>query len=97
MIKMQKANLISFSIGTDRYGQTRTNYDQDSKREIEIDIRLKNVNENQNINFVDFQYVGLTKDKNISCKDQIITDTDKYNVVYVIPSHRYYTILLNKI
>lgn len=94
MIKMQKANLISFSIGTDKYGQTRTNIS--SKREIEIDIRLKNATENQNINFVDFQYVGLTKDKNISCKDQIITDTDKYNVVYVIPSHRYYTILLNK-
>ena len=95
MIKMQKANLISFSIGTKKYGQTRT--DIGSKREIEIDIRLKNAAENQNINFVDFQYVGLTKDKNISCKDQIITDTDKYNVVYVIPSHRYYTILLNKI
>ncbi len=95
MIKMQKANLISFSIGTNKYGQTRT--DIGSKREIEIDIRLKNAAENQNINFVDFQYVGLTKDKNISCKDQIITDTDKYNVVYVIPSHRYYTILLNKI
>ena len=53
MIKMQKANLISFSIGTDKYGQTRTNIS--SKREIEIDIRLKNATENQNINFVDFQ------------------------------------------
>ena len=51
----------------------------------------------QDPRYVDVTDVGLTADTGITTKDVIVRGDDRYNVMYVVPSQRFHTILLKKV
>ena len=85
MRELQSVSVISFTTGTDAYGQ--------------IDMVVKPYSNTivSDIRFNDVELIGLTTDQSISDKNQILIGSDTYNVLYVIPSHRCYQVLMKKV
>ena len=93
--EMQSVTVVSFTSGTDEYGQKRNN--GQTTRQVEMMVKVYTQNKVNDIRYVDVTNIGLTKDNNITDKNQIIISEDTFEVMYVIPSTRYNQILLKKV
>lgn len=93
--ELQSVSVISFTTGTDAYGQRR----QSGSTVKQIDMVVKPYSNTivSDIRFNDVELIGLTTDQSISDKNQILIGSDTYNVLYVIPSHRCYQVLMKKV
>ncbi len=93
----QSVSVITFTAGTDAYGQKRKN-GVESSREVEMYIKVHNQTPVDDIRYTDVTDIGLTADKLITDKNQIIdAEGTKYQIMYVIPSSRYYQILMKRL
>lgn len=93
--EMQLVTVVSFTAGTDEYGQKRNN--GQTTRQVEMMVKVYTQNRVNDIRYVDVTNIGLTKDNNITDENQIIIGEDTFEVMYVIPSTRYNQILLKKV
>lgn len=94
--EQKSVSVITFTSGTDAYGQVRKK-GIDSTRTVEMYIKTY-VQENvSDIRYVDVTDIGLTKDKLITDSNEIVDGEINYQVLYVIPSSRYYKILLKRL
>lgn len=90
-----KVSVISFTSGTDPYGQKRKN--GESSREVEMVVKIYNQTNVDTVQYVDVDMIGLTKDKEITDANQIQIGEQRYNIKYVIPSGRLHQILMKKV
>lgn len=92
----QTVSVVSFTAGGDPYGQRRKT--QESTRQVQMAIRIYNQQNVEDIRYNEVSDIGLTWDKEISDKNQIITaDGTHYDILYVIPSSRLYQVLMRKV
>lgn len=91
----QTVTVKSFTDEKDSYGQRRKNVS--STREVEMIIKNYSREKVEDIRFVEATDIGLTFDRNISDQNQVISTSGTYNVLYVIPSKRFYQVFLKKV
>ena len=87
--------VISFTPGKDSYGKPRKN--GTSSREVEMMISVYQQKLTNDIRYTEVTTIGLTADKDITDKNQIKIGEETYEVLYVIPSHRLYQIMMKKV
>lgn len=93
----QSVSVITFTTGTDAYGQKNKNGIADT-RTVEMYIKIYNQTPVDDIRYTDVTEIGLTTDKLITDNNQIVdAEGNKYNILYVIPSSRYYQILMKRL
>lgn len=90
-----KASVITFTSGTDPYGQKRKQ--GESSREIEMVVKIYSQSNVDTVQYVDVDMIGLTKDTEITDANQIQIGEQRYNIKYVIPSGRLHQILMKKV
>lgn len=88
----KKVYILSYIDEIDEYGQLRQN--EPTKTEIEMFYRLYNQSNTDNPLYIDVDMIGLTKCSTITNKNEIEIDGSNYSVKYVIPSGRFYQILM---
>ena len=94
MIQMKRVELIQFSKGKDAYGQKRKNGSEST--EIEMYIVDYNKQINNLITHIDADYIGLTRDE-VGDGNQIIDGDKTYEVLYVMPTHRYTQVFMKRV
>lgn len=87
--------VVSFTDGRDEYGQVRKQ--GSTERNCEMVIKLYTQTNTNDIRFNDIETLGITRDNLITDKNQIIDGSNKYNVLYVIPSGKYTQVLMKKV
>ena len=92
---MRPVKVITFSTGTDAYGQKRKN--GETSRDVEMVVKIYSQRNTADMRYVEVTNIGLTKDADITDANQIKIDEDTYNVLYVIPSGKLYQILMKKV
>lgn len=92
--EMKSVYLVSFTSGTDKYGQKRNN--GETKDVIEMAVKIYSQTNVSDIRYNDIELIGLT---NTAVKDsqQIEIDSVRYQISYVIPSGRYTQVLMKKV
>ena len=93
--ELKQVTVIQYTEGTDEYGQIRKN--GSSEITIDMAIRVATQRDVNNPIYTDSTHVGISKVKTLTTKDQIRTDTELFNILYVIPSHRYTVYMLKKV
>lgn len=93
--EMKTVKVVTFTTGTDAYGQTRKS--GNTQRDIKMLIKVYNQTNVSDIRYVDSEFIGLTNDKLISVSNQIWDGTDKYEVLYIVPTRRMNQIFLKKV
>ena len=92
----QSVSVITFTPGTDAYGQ-KNKKGIAERRTVEMYIKIYNQAPVDDIRYTDVTDIGLTTDKLITDENEIEDENGiKYNILYVIPSSRYYQILMNQ-
>lgn len=92
--EMKPVLLISFTSGTDKYGQKRNNGNTEEK--IEMAVKVYSQTNVSDIRYNDVELIGLTKTA-VKDSQQIKIDDIVYQVLYVIPSGRYNQVLMKKV
>ena len=92
---MKRINVLAFNEGKDEYG--RVHKTGNTVRTAEMSIKIYKQSNVNDIRYVDTTHIGLTADKNINIHNQIEYDGNKYQVLYVIPSHRLNQIFMKKV
>lgn len=90
----QTVSVVSFTTGTDAYGQPHQSIE--SKRKIQMVVKIFQQTNTTDVRYNDITTIGLTTDSAITDKNQIIIGTDYYDVLYTIPSGRLTQILMRK-
>lgn len=93
--ELKSVSVISFTTGTDAYGQKRTL--GSTTRTVEMFVKVYSQSNVSDIRYNEVTNIGLTKDASITDKNQIVIDGATYNVLYVIPSGRLHQILMKKV
>lgn len=88
----KKVNILTYSNEIDEYGQSRQS--TPTKQEIEMVCKIYTQTNTNDMLYVDVDTIGITKCSTITNKNEIEIDGSNYNVKYVIPSGRYYQILM---
>lgn len=94
MREMKPVSVVTFTSGTDAYGQKNKN--GSTTRTVDMVVKIYKQTNVDDIRFTDVTDIGLTYDKTITDANEVIIDGNHYNVLYVIPSNRLYQILLKK-
>ena len=82
------------------YGVPQPVTDQQGKvvtRDIQIYKKIYSQVNVEDPRYVDVDEIALTKDRDVTTKDRLTVDGVTYAVSYVIPSRRYYTLLLRRL
>lgn len=90
----KKVEVITYDNSLDEYGQKRQG--NHSSRMVEMVCKIYSQNNTADIRYTQVDLVGLTEDKEIDDSNQIVVDGEKYEVLYVIPTHKLYQILMRK-
>ena len=93
--ELKSVSVISFTTGTDAYGQKRTL--GSTSRTVEMYVKVYAQSNVSDVRYCDVTNIGLTYDTSITDENQIVIDGATYNVLYVIPSGRMYQILMKKV
>ncbi len=93
--EMQPVSVVSFTSGTDAYGQKRKN--GSSSRVVDMFIRTYSQINVADVRYADVTDIGLTTDTAITDENQIEVGEQTYQVLYVIPSRRFYQILMKRV
>ncbi len=93
--EFKEVSVVNYIEGTDEYGQIRQKGSSQSKTYMAI--RVANQYDVNNPLYTDSTHVGISEDKTLNTSQQIISDGETFNILYVIPSHRYYTYRLKKV
>lgn len=91
--ELQIVKVLSFG-GVDAYGQKNL---APEEREVEMFMRPYSQNIIPNPLYNEVEMVGLTRDRNITDKNEILVDNVKYKVLYTIDSRRWNTLLMRKV
>lgn len=92
--KLEKVKIVSFVDQVDEYGQKRRRGSEERASEMFIKTYSQtNVNDPR---YTNVTMIGLTKDKAITVNNQIKYNNLVYDVLYVIPSARYYQVLMRE-
>ena len=92
----QSVSVITFTTGTDAYGQKNKKGIADT-RTVDMYIKVYNQTPVDDIRYTDVTDIGLTTDKLITDSNEIIDENGAhYNILYAIPSSRYYQILMKR-
>lgn len=89
----KRVKAVQFNKGKDAYGQKRLN--GSNEEFIEMYISFINKQTNNLINHIDADYLGLTK--RLGDWDQIIDEDTTYEVVYIVPTHRYTQVFMKRV
>ena len=92
--EMKPVYLVSFTSGTDKYGQKRNNGEE--KDVIEMAVKIYSQTNVSDIRYNDIELIGLTKTA-VKDSQQIEIDSVRYQISYVIPSGRYTQVLMKKV
>lgn len=92
---MRPVSVITFSNGTDAYGQKRKG--KSTSRTVDMVVKAYTQTKVDDVRYVDVTNIGLTYDASITDKNQIVIDGETFNVLYVIPSRRLHQILMKKV
>lgn len=92
--EMRTVSVLSYATTKDEYGQTRQG--TASTRPVEMAVWIYTQKNVADPRYVEVDKIGLTKDKEINTKDRIQFDNLIYDVLYVIPSGRYYQVLMKQ-
>ena len=79
----------------DKYGQPQLS--DIAQGSIKMSIYSTSTNIQDNINYENAEFIGLTRDSNISNKYVIQHETDKLKVLYIIPKGRLKQVFLMKV
>ena len=91
----EDVQVLSYSDEPDEYGQKRQG--AHISRTVKMVVKIySQTNEFNDPKYVDVDLIGLTKDKDITDKNELIIDDVKYIVKYVIPSSRLYQVLMKR-
>lgn len=90
--EMQSVKVITFTSGTDDYGQTRQTVS--SVTYVDMTLKLYSQTNSSDPRFLNVEYVGLTTDTSITTANQIEVGGSKFNIERTIPSGRYMQVLL---
>lgn len=93
--EMRKVSLVSFTSGTDAYGQKRQL--GSNSKEIEMMIKPYRQSNIDDVRYVDVTDIGLTYEKSIMDSNQIIDGEKTFQIMYVIPSNRLYQIMMKQV
>ena len=93
--ELKPVSVVSFTTGTDAYGQKRKQ--GSTTRTVEMVVKIYAQSNVSDVRYCDVTNIGLTYDTLITDENQIIIDGATYNVLYVIPSGRMYQILMKKV
>ena len=91
----QPIQVVSFVEGKDAYGRVRKN--GSTSRQSEMTVKIYSQSKVDDIRYVDVTHIGITADEDITDSNQIIIDDNTYQVLYVIPSHRFNQVLMKKV
>ena len=84
--------IITYENGIDEYGQKRKKNKTERTTEMVVKINSQvNVNDPR---YIDCDYIGITKDKDIKDTDTCSFDNKNCNIKYIIPSGKYNQILI---
>lgn len=92
--EMKSVYLVSFTSGTDKYGQKRNN--GETKDVIEMAVKIYSQTNVSDIRYNDIELIGLTKTA-VKDSQQIEIDSVRYQISYVIPSGQYTQVLMKKV
>lgn len=93
--ELKPVSVVSFTTGTDAYGQKRKQ--GSTSRTVEMFVKVYSQSNVSDVRYCDVTNIGLTYDASITDENQIVIDGATYNVLYVIPSGRMYQILMKKV
>ena len=93
--ELKPVSVVSFTSGTDAYGQKRKQ--GSTTRTVEMVVKIYAQSNVSDVRYCDVTNIGLTYDTSITDENQIVIDSATYNVLYVIPSGRMYQILMKKV
>lgn len=97
MIQREKqiVQIVSFTDVVDEYGRKRQGIS--TTRNVEMVCKVYNQVNVSNPKYTDIEMIGITEDTNILDSNQVVINGDSYNILYIIPSNRYYQILMKKV
>ena len=87
--------VLSYEDVVDEYGQKRQG--TPTARVVEMVCKIYSQTNVTDPRYVDVDVIGLTYDKEITDKNVIIINGDKYNIKYIIPSSRLTQVLMKRI
>lgn len=90
----QKVNILTFSEETDDYGQLRQQ--APTSQEIDMVCKIYAQTMTNDMRYKDVEMIGITKNNSITDENEIQIGNINYKVMYVIPSGKYYQILMRK-
>ena len=93
--ELQSATIKAYGLTTDSYGQLEQG--TPTERTADIAFKIYAQNNVQDPRYVDVEAVGLTKDKSIVPGEVISFAQGDYRVKYVIPTGRWYQLMLVKL
>ena len=93
--ELKPVSVVSFTTGTDAYGQKRKQ--GSTTRTVKMYVKVYAQSNVSDVRYCDVTNIGLTYDTSITDENQIVIDGATYNVLYVIPSGRMYQILMKKV
>ena len=93
--ELQSATIKAYGLTTDSYGQLEQG--TPTERTADIVFKIYAQNNVQDPRYIDVEAVGLTKDKSIVPGEVISFAQGDYRVKYVIPSGRWYQLMLVKL
>lgn len=92
--EMQSVDVLSYTSTLDEYGQSRM--ETPTSQTIKMMYKIYSQSNVSNPKYVDVDLIGITAYQNITTANEIKIGNDKYVVKYVIPSSRYYQVLMSK-
>ena len=92
--QMVPVQVVTYTTELNPYGERRTQIS--STRNSTMMIKIASQVLTNDIRYNDIELIGLTKDNSINSGNEIIYNNIHYNVLYVIPSERYYQILMKR-
>lgn len=92
--EMQLYTVRDYTDSIDEYGATGNDY---TERQIEMLIKINNQSNVEDPRYIDCELIAITKDRNINDTNSIIYQGKLYNIKYIIPSRKYYTLFLTNV
>lgn len=87
-------SIITYKNGIDEYGQKKITVD--NKRTADMVIKIYSQTNVTDPRYVDCDYIGITKDKDITDANDIEFNDIVCNVKYFIPTPKYTQVLMKK-
>ena len=93
--EMRPVTILTYPTGDDSYGQARRG--TPTERVVDMVVKIYSQNNTTDVRYVDIDVIGLTYDKTITDKNEVVIDGIRYTVKYPIPSGRLTQILMKKV